>query len=39
VCLPGGNPLRAERLHVSFEYDVATDTLTDFAGVVWERVS
>ena len=39
VCLPGGNPLGSERLFVSFEYDAATDTLTDFAGVVWERVN
>lgn len=38
VCLPGGNPIPGERLGLVFEYDVATDTLTDDSGVVWERI-
>jgi len=39
VCLHGGNPIPGERVSFSLEYDAATDTLTDFAGVVWERAS
>lgn len=39
VCHHGGNPFPGERIFFSFEYDAATDTLTDFTGVVWERSS
>jgi hypothetical protein len=38
ICLPGGNPI-AGRISISFQYDAATDTLTDFSGVVWHRAS
>jgi hypothetical protein len=38
VCLPGGNPLPAQKITGSYEYDLGTDTLTDSWGVVWERV-
>jgi hypothetical protein len=37
VCLHGGNPIPGVRVWFSLEYDVAADTLTDGAGVVWER--
>lgn len=37
VCLPGGNPVPRVRVAVGFAYDAQTDTLTDEAGVVWER--
>jgi hypothetical protein len=36
TCVPGGNPVRG-RLSLDFHYDAATDTLTDFSGVVWRR--
>ena len=39
VCLHGGNPIPGERISFGLEYDVATDTLTDSAGVVWERTN
>jgi len=39
LCFPGGNPIPGERVFLGFEYDAATDTLTDFAGVVWQRTS
>lgn len=38
VCLHRGNPIPGERVFIGFEYDAGTDTLTDSAGVVWERV-
>ena len=37
VCVHGGNPIPGERIVFTFEYDEATDELTDFFGVVWER--
>jgi hypothetical protein len=37
VCRPGGNPIPGTRVELTFEYDAATDTLTDFSGVVWAR--
>ena len=39
VCRPGGNPFPGTRIFFGFEYDAATDTLTDSTGVVWERVN
>lgn len=39
VCLPGGNPIPGVRVFLTFQYDAGTDTLTDDAGVVWERAS
>jgi hypothetical protein len=38
VCLPGGNVLR-ERLAIGYQYDAATDTLTDDFGILWHRAS
>ena len=35
-CLPGGNVIRG-RIVLDFHYDAATDSLTDFSGVVWQR--
>ena len=37
VCLHGGNAFPREHIVLLFEYDSATDTLTDEAGVVWSR--
>jgi hypothetical protein len=37
VCLHRGNPIPGERVSLRYEYDAATDTLTDDSGVVWER--
>ena len=37
VCVPGGNPLSGGPILFTFEHDAATDTLTDFTGVVWHR--
>jgi hypothetical protein len=36
TCAPGGNVVRG-RLALDFHFDSATDTLTDFSGVVWHR--
>lgn len=36
VCRPGGNVVRG-RIAIEFVYDDASETLTDFSGVVWSR--
>ena len=39
VCLYRGNPIPGQRVTVSFDYHAGSDTLTDYAGVVWVRAS
>lgn len=39
VCHRGGNPLPGERISMGLHYDAGNDTLTDGAGVVWERAA
>ena len=36
VCVPGGNSLG--RIEIFYDYDAATDTLTDQFGIQWYRV-
>ncbi len=39
ICLPGGNPIPGVRVGFNLVYDPVTDTLTDDAGVDWQRAS